>query len=122
MLGEVFVPTLRPYFSSGFGSVDNPQKFTIWGPWVKAPPGADRAGYGRGGAQHTGAEGMRSFIGDMYASIKWIPAVEHADAGRQDIGQLGIHLYWIQFEPARIEAARNKNPWVTVCSYDAKGQ
>jgi hypothetical protein len=107
LLGEAFVPTMKPYVFSGMaGGQVNQQKFSIWAPQVRLPPGAAQGADGPAG-------GIRYFIGEITMSIKWIPSPD-----RPDVGQLGVHVYDIAFEPERVEAAHKKNPRIVVCTYD----
>eukprot|EP00933_Yihiella_yeosuensis_P040244 TRINITY_DN34501_c0_g1_i1.p1 TRINITY_DN34501_c0_g1~~TRINITY_DN34501_c0_g1_i1.p1 ORF type:complete len:1455 (-),score=342.47 TRINITY_DN34501_c0_g1_i1:123-4262(-) len=118
-MGEVFIPTLNPYIYSGMGDA-NTRAFTIWGKEKKLPPGvfANKSS-SEGGADALLAEhGVRPHIGTMQAKIKWIPD----DPRKPEIGQLGICLESIHFNPRTVDAPQFKNPKVMVFTYGPQGE
>jgi len=112
VLGEVFVPSLRPYFYSGTGSMDKFQNFAIWGQEMELPPGAALDAANEDGR-------FRPQIGTVSMGIKWMT---QKGSGREEVGQLGIHLQHIKFQEKYVEAPQWKNPRITVHMYDDKGE
>mmetsp|Transcript_51079 Transcript_51079/g.131714 ORF Transcript_51079/g.131714 Transcript_51079/m.131714 type:complete len:1847 (+) Transcript_51079:1-5541(+) len=109
VLGEVFVPSLRPFIWSGTGKADNVMVFTIWGMQTTLPPGVARD-------LNTGDEGsFRNPIGQLKMSVKWIVQGSGRD---QAVGQLGVHIHSLKFEEKFVEAPQWKNPHITLVLYD----
>eukprot|EP00927_Polykrikos_kofoidii_P042711 TRINITY_DN36766_c0_g1_i1.p1 TRINITY_DN36766_c0_g1~~TRINITY_DN36766_c0_g1_i1.p1 ORF type:complete len:3469 (-),score=466.77 TRINITY_DN36766_c0_g1_i1:385-10791(-) len=109
LLGEVCIPSLKPYFFTGMSSGnDTPHEFSIWGPPIKPAPGqqVDVETRNRPGNN-------ARVVGTMSMSIRWIPS-----EGRPHVGQLCCRLVAIKFEERRVEAPNRKNPKVTLCTYD----
>jgi len=105
LLGEVFVPTLKPFMQAGFGH-EQLHTFTIYGPAEKLPPGS------------VGLKNKdRANKGDFVAALTWTPAADNTP----EVGQLGITLDHIKFN-AYVEDPASKNPYVTVVTYDADGK
>jgi hypothetical protein len=107
LLGETYIPSLRPFFWSGMGQ-DDAQKYTIWGLEKRLPPGVT-LNYGGNRAALVEEHGVRPCIGEIALGIKWMPSSDNPE-----VGQLGIHLHSIYFNPRFVEAPKWKNPKVTV--------
>uniref|UniRef100_A0A7S2HGN2 C2 domain-containing protein n=1 Tax=Zooxanthella nutricula TaxID=1333877 RepID=A0A7S2HGN2_9DINO len=114
LMGEVFIPTLRPYLWSGMDR-EMVTEHKMWGMEARLPPGINMT---TGNAAALVRDmGVRPEIGTMAMAIKWMPSSDH----KQEEGQLGIHLKHIAFSNKYVEAHRLKNPRVEVITYDEDG-
>lgn len=104
LLGEAYVPTLKPFMQAGFGQ-EYFVTFTIWGPTEEVPPGV--------AAPRNQARANR---GDLITAITWTPTSEDTP----EVGQLGITLDSIKFNQF-VEEPQLKNPHVTVVTYNEDG-
>lgn len=115
LLGEAFVPNLRQYMWHGMDrevAVDH----KIFSMETVLPPGISMTS---GNAQALMSDiGVRQEIGVMHMAIKWMPASENTP----EVGQLGIRLKFIDFNPTYVQAQRFKNPKVEVFTFDDAGQ
>jgi len=109
----VFVQNLGQYLWAGMDKAE-PKPFTIFGKKVKLPPGVMQSA-----AMREDPNNIRPQIGTMMLAVKWMPA--DSKDGKQEIGQLGLHVKEIKFEPNRVEAPQWKNPFVEVHTYDKDG-
>jgi hypothetical protein len=92
LLASVYIPTLKPFIFSGMaGGLDNASKFSMWAPPTQLPPGTIQD------SSAMSAGKSRPCVGQMSMSIKWMPSEENPH-----IGQLGVHLFDIFFDGARI--------------------
>eukprot|EP00930_Biecheleria_cincta_P021490 TRINITY_DN1591_c0_g1_i1.p1 TRINITY_DN1591_c0_g1~~TRINITY_DN1591_c0_g1_i1.p1 ORF type:complete len:3401 (-),score=659.74 TRINITY_DN1591_c0_g1_i1:53-10255(-) len=118
LLGEVFIPSLAPYVISGLRS-ENIRTFTIWGSEKKLPPGVSGGKQNNAGGADAllSEQGVRPYIGDITLDVRWMPSSK----AKPEVGQLGLTLISIAFNPRSVEAPQLKNPRVTVHTYDKTG-
>lgn len=107
-LGEVYVQSLRPFLWSGVTN-DDFQSFTVFDGSM-----ADHVGNNFNRAVR---DKRRHAIGELKMSIMWTPADEEVP----EVGQLRIYVDSLTFFCKRIEAPEEKNPKVTVCTFDDRG-
>lgn len=105
-LGEVFVSSLAPFVQSTL-SGDFPEKFSIWGHATKHLKQNRQLG-----EQEVNEH---RYIGDMNVAIKWMPSEQEPNKG-----QLGVHVYSIQFQG--LENANKRNPRIKMYTYRNAGQ
>lgn len=109
LFGEAFVTSLQPFITTSMSSAE-PRIFTIWGVPERLPPG-----------EHFGPRGastVRSIIGWITLTIRWMPV----DEQNLEVGQLGLTLHSIRFEARYVEAMETKNPRVSVVTFDQEGE
>jgi hypothetical protein len=115
VMGEVFLPTLRPYLWSKMGGDAEPHNFTIWGVNRRLPPGWRNMGNNKNDV--LSEHGVRPVLGEMTMRIKWMPL-----ADSPSVGQLVVRIMRIKFNPKTVEAPKEKNPKVEVQVYDDDGE
>jgi len=110
VLGEVFIPSLVPFMTQGMANRSSFQSFPIFALRDELPAGVGPPGY-RGSGNGN--------IGEVRMSISWTPSSHLED--QPEIGQLGIFLDSISFNKKKVENHQDKNPRMTVVTYDSRG-
>eukprot|EP00928_Gymnodinium_smaydae_P014043 TRINITY_DN15093_c0_g5_i1.p1 TRINITY_DN15093_c0_g5~~TRINITY_DN15093_c0_g5_i1.p1 ORF type:complete len:3429 (-),score=728.45 TRINITY_DN15093_c0_g5_i1:188-10474(-) len=107
LVGEVFIPSLKPYTTTGFGKAEVFESFTIWSPWMT------RDELGPGANIRPGMEGTRTRKGEATICVRWCPAKQQ----KPEVGQLGVYIENLYLDPQFEDAPFKKNPWVTMVTY-----
>lgn len=118
-LGEVYIPSLGPYFTYGVGAVPETHKFNIWGKPDEEVAKTKSKSAGGGAEQAAAITKHYHCIGDLECSITFTPKTIR----NPESGQIMVHIKAIKFHQIFVSDYFKMNPFVEVNTFklDANG-